>query len=467
MSTPEATYLEDSYRFVWEKEGAEILMERFDERGGGIHVEIQFRTTRPPKPGLLLGPVDLNVKAERSINSMASKVEKRQPDIDWDGLLTQACHLAILRYRQGEPLVDLVALSREPAPAVEWVVEPYWERNPSVLFADGNSGKSSIAVALAVSVATGEPIFGDRVELTGRVLYLDWEADPRTHANRLAAIVDGAGIDLPNGAIEYRRIYTSLKESAKDIRRQIVEHGFVAVIIDSLGGAKGDDAETNTGSIEAFNAIRALGVPAFIVDHVTHASAEAAEKKGDVPMVPFGGRYTRNYARLMWGMRATRDDATGHMYQRLKMRKGNNVGQMFERTMRMTYELDEEYIAHIRWEPVNRMEVPEVKRSAWTKIMGELLSHEDGLTVAELADLVGEQERTIRRALERHSSDIHNVSSPGQVGRYCLHSRYYAKEGTHTTYPLLREVPGGTPSSNRGVPTVGRLEEGEEEEDPF
>lgn len=427
MSTPQATYSEDFYRFAWQQEGADITMERFTEGSGRLAVEIQVSTSRPPRPGLLIGPVSLNLLADRSISGMARSLETRQPDVDWDGLLKQACHLAILRYRQGEPLTDLTALAHEDAPAVEWVVRPFWESGPSVLFADGESGKSSLAVAFALSVATGIPIIpGTEVGLMGKVLYLDWEADARTHANRLAAIAAGADVEIPDGMIHYKRMYASLKESAKDIRRQIVEHGIEAVIVDSLGGAKSMDAETNTGSIEVFGGVRQLGVPAFLIDHVTHEQANQAEKNGDAPLVPFGGRYTRNYARLMYGMRALKDERTGDTWQLLKVRKGNNIGRLADRTLRMSYETDEDYLVGIRWEESSFSEVREANPTAWDAIKQAILDYPEGRTIDQLVEATGVAKNTVRRSLERHSEDVLNRSEQGKAGVYVLRSKHYA-----------------------------------------
>jgi RecA-family ATPase len=77
----------------------------------------------------------------------------------------------------------------------------------------GGTGKSFFGLALGVTQATGWPVLGELDGEPGPVLYLDWEADEGTHAERLAAITLGA--DVPEApAIYYRRMVASLKESA-------------------------------------------------------------------------------------------------------------------------------------------------------------------------------------------------------------------------------------------------------------
>lgn len=427
---PEASYSDDLYRFEWPDDQASIVMERFAEERGSIHAEVTCSTARPPNPGLLQRS-KLNLLADRSITSMAKKLESRQADVDWDGMLTAACFLAIERYRQGEPLVDLVTLSHQTDfQPLRFVVPPFWEVNPSVVFADGDSGKSSFALALAVSVASGTPIVGDDVLLQGKVLFLDWETDEGTHAERLRALCAANSVELEPGAIEYRREYASLKESAPALRRLVAEHGFKAMIIDSLGAARGDEPENAGSTIALFGAIRQLGIPALLIDHVSH---ETARRNGfDAPEVPFGSRYTRNLSRLMWGMVAAKpSDESSVTYQRFKMRKGNNVGRMQERVLRMTYETDEnERPTGIRFDPWELRRVPDFRATlgAWERMKDLMLKERRPVTIDEFVEVLGIKKATVQRALERNTEEVLNQGERGKAGAYVLRAREYAEE---------------------------------------
>ena len=52
-------------------------------------------------------------------------------------------------------------------------------------------------------------------------LYLDWEDDQETHAERLQAIAAGMSIDIPAGLIHYQRQTNRLHESGRETRMHI------------------------------------------------------------------------------------------------------------------------------------------------------------------------------------------------------------------------------------------------------
>jgi hypothetical protein len=197
-----------------------------------------------------------------------------------------------------------------------------------------NSGKSMFALGIGVAIAAGMPVFGVRPAQSMSVLYLDWESDAVTHADRRRALCAGANIDPLAAPVLYRRQSASLAESAPHIRRVIAEHGIGLVIVDSLGAARGGEPESADSTIRLFNAARTLDVPWLGVDHVT-------KNGGDGQVKPFGSVYTSNLARLTWGLEKVEELGHGRMIVALKNHKGNNGSSLGRRAYDVEFREDE------------------------------------------------------------------------------------------------------------------------------
>lgn len=298
-SRPQATFLEDIYRFAWADEQVDCVMERFAElRGGGLRCELTVTTSRPPSAGLLFqGFFNLLSSNARLVR----KLELREPQLDWDGLLTQAAAIALRRYRQGSPLVDLA--SAPASRGSRYLLAPLVALDGATVWAaDGGTGKSVLALAVALSVASGHPLLGAAPSQIGPVLYLDWEADADTHRERLWALWRAIDRDAPppGEAIHYISQTASLHELAPVLRRRVAESGAVLVVVDSLGLARGGAPEDAEATIRTFRALRSLGVPVLAIDHISKAQREGLVKR----KTAIGSVYTRNSARLVWVLEA-------------------------------------------------------------------------------------------------------------------------------------------------------------------
>lgn len=289
------TFLEDVYRFAWTPEQVDCVMERFvEQRGGGLRCELTVTTSRPPNAGLLFqGFFNLLSSNARLVH----KLELREPQLDWDGLLTQAAAIALRRYRQGSPLIDLATA---PVPTgSRYLLAPLVALDGATVWAaDGGTGKSVLALAVALSVASGRSLLGTAPRQVGPVLYLDWEADAGTHRDRLWALWRALEGDEPPPleAVRYISQTASLHELAPVLRRRVVETGAVLVVVDSLGLARGGAPEDAEATIRTFRALRSLSVPVLAIDHISKAQREGLVKH----KTAIGSVYTRNSARLVW-----------------------------------------------------------------------------------------------------------------------------------------------------------------------
>lgn len=107
-----------------------------------------------------------------------------------------ALELSVSRELAVVPMDELIA----EAATVEWLVEPLVPlRGVTVLYADGGTGKSHLALSLCYAVANGHRRWLDRFPLRGAAaaIYVDGEAGPASMRERLVGFDLGAGWKAP------------------------------------------------------------------------------------------------------------------------------------------------------------------------------------------------------------------------------------------------------------------------------
>lgn len=331
-SVPDVTYSEDLYTFNWPDEGLQAVLERFQEQGDDIRAELTVVSSHPTMGGqlyfgrlLLMGP--------RSRADVRVALEKRDPEPDWGGMLEQIVTLALRRYREGAPAVDLWA--DDLGDGGKYLVRPFlFDDAVNIIYGSGDSGKSLFNLLLAVAVASGEEVAGLIAERSGPVLYLDWEDSPNTHQERLRALCASLGVTLASGRIIYRRMTASLVESAREVRKDIAKFGAVMVVVDSLGMACGGDPSDAGGIIKAMLAARSLGVPVGAIHHI---GKDAKDKS-----TPYGSVYASNEARMSWLVESERDGSRLSMV--LTNHKANRGAHHDRQSYRFDFTEDEKEV---------------------------------------------------------------------------------------------------------------------------
>lgn len=405
MSQVDETYLLDSYRFLWKEDGIDVLIDRLHEEKDGLKCELTISTSRPPSPGLLREG-NFNLSAAPTRTAWVKELQLRAPESDWYGIFETICAKSRRRWRDGEPLIDLskVVVSQElPYLAHPLVIEGA----ASVLFADGGSGKSLLALAIAISVATGQEIIPGIVPLRcGPVIYWDWEWGEESHAERVQAICEGAGIEMPENMLYYQHEMASVMEAAPRMRKRVAETGAVFVVVDSLGFARGGDANSQELTVRMFSAFRTLGVPVLAIDHVTKS------KEDKTPTHSFGSAYTYNAARLMWRMDAAKEEGRNDFYCALVNTKTNRKFQK-PRGFKVLVTTDEdERLLTVVFETTDINEIPGLNRAlslrdqirlVIEKNQGRLLTPAD-IEKCLVAENVSTNEAVVRAILNRNKS---------------------------------------------------------------
>jgi AAA domain len=365
---PSVTFTPDSHFYSYEECDVEVRLERFHEdRYGGISAEVAVSAMREPSRGLLhRGRVNLLGSGSRRtfLSGLQSRINGFHNDIDFGAILEQVSAKSVDHYREGEPSVDLREVESDRRPS--FLLRPFVERGgASLIFADGGSGKSIVAMAIAVSAASGVAVVGEPVGEPCAVLYLDWEADQYAHTERLRAICAASGMPVP--PIHYRRQVSSLSESVNTIRKEVATKGVGLVIIDSLGAARGDEPESAAVTIKLFTAARSLGIPWLGIDHVSKSAGDKTK--------PFGSVYSHNLARLTWSMDRHQEEGDDEIVVALVNTKRNSGKALRRQAYRIRFESDaDEHLEAVHFNACDVRDIPEfaAKLPAKSRILNVL-----------------------------------------------------------------------------------------------
>ena len=266
------------------------------------------------------------------------------PSVEWQEAVAVGVGEAIDTYRVGDVEQELSAQAPEDK-GHPFLLEPFLAASGvSVFYGEGGTGKSLIGLAMAVAIAADYPLFGHRPQVSGPVVYFDYEDDSVIHSERLAAILKGAGIELKH-PIWHRKLVAKVSQSQASMRRTIQTRGAVACVLDSIGMGRGGNANTAEDTVRMFRALRSLDVPTLAIDHVSKED----KREGEV-ISPYGSVYTINSARLLWGAVIAEAGSSATKKQlTLKNTKANRVALHKDMGLTLEYRNQRDEEQHTRW----------------------------------------------------------------------------------------------------------------------
>lgn len=300
-SGPQVVRAGDGFSFSWTRHGIAVRVDQLHEHSDGLSGEITVEAS----VGGVIHWARFNVASTQARESLVKKLMHIRDDVPWRELLERVCRETAERFRIGAPIEPLIAgTSAAPRELVEKLIP---DGEIAVLFGDGGAGKSTLALALAVSVVTGRGLpHGFRPTRTAKVLYLDWEGSRDDLSERLASLEVGLGLDEVSGLF-YRPMSRALADDITFLRAEVSRLDIGFVIVDSLAPACGAEPETADSVVRAMNAMRSFGVSCLAVAHVSKVHAEAKHGTGR----PFGSVFVWNLARSVWELRRS-DDTEGN-----------------------------------------------------------------------------------------------------------------------------------------------------------
>lgn len=300
----------------------------WDDPRQGLSAEVEVCTVPPLAHSKLWGPVRAALTNPRDIRELVEDCKRLTPhgqDIGWEDIVVPALQMILVAWRADREPLDLSKVAPKPP---SWVIDKFCaEGETTLLAADGQSGKSLVALGLAVSVCTGLPIVSKRLEPTsaGKVLYVDWETHSSVQADRLHRICRGAGISVEelSGALFYMQEFRSVAERAEDIARWCEREDIALVIVDSALFAAHGETERSEAAINFCNAMNSIGRPARLA--LSHISkGERAKASG---RQAYGSVMFFNGVRNEWQMRSAMEPGANEVRMAFEHTKANNTGR--------------------------------------------------------------------------------------------------------------------------------------------
>ena len=314
LAPPTLTRDGEAYVYRWDEQKITLHLDGIYHKRDGMQGVLNIDTTLPDTPSHVHGPVNWGLFSTSGRNSLVSYLKKRIETVDWPSLLEEAARLTAGLENEGEPVVNLAELPHSPGPVT--LIDPLVrEGEPVILFGDGGTGKSTIALASMLALHTGDPVGPLFPQQQRRGLYIDWEAEADTHRGRLEALSNGLGLidHLPD--ISYLRCHMALWDHARQIKAALSRTGASFIVLDSAGAACAGEPENSEAALRFFNTLRSLHVTPIVVAHITKE-----ESRGK----PFGSVFWHNMARATYEVIQEGDNPEGEINVGVYQRKANN-----------------------------------------------------------------------------------------------------------------------------------------------
>lgn len=410
--TPEIKRDGDTWLLKWPEIDVAFGLDHIKDSSDGLRSELTVESMLVGAQGRLAGPVLVNLLSTRSQTETASKLEKRvngaAGKVDWDQLVSQACAIVAKQFRAPTPVVNLREV--DTSPEVRYLIPGLVpEDETTVLYGDGESAKSLVALRLGVSVVNGMQLpWLDRTTRMAPVLYLDWETNPRTVAGRLRRISDGMLTDIPE--VHYRQCFRTLSDELPHIREEISKLGIGLVIVDSIGFAASGALVEDETARSAMNALRQMSPATRLV--VAHVSAETARQTTGVAR-PFGSAFFWNGMRSGLELRRAETDGDPDSIELGLYHRKANDGE-HHKPVGMSVLFDGRAGA-IRFIESNVLDTPDL--AARTTLSGRLrdLLRRGSWNAEDLAERTESSPDTVLRTLKR-MPDVQRLTD-GPVGR--------------------------------------------------
>lgn len=282
--------------------GVVFSVDRIVHQRGDLMAELTVE--RAPEGHVFVGRFNLSDVGER--RRTAAYLGERTNNVDWTGALEELCLAVLHGERAGKPF-EMLGEHDVAEAEVTYLMAPLLvEGRPNVIYGEGGAGKSTVAAAAALAIASGVAVVPGWVPVDkAGVLIVDWEADLPEWDALISTLAKGRGIRRAEYAkrLHYRAGAGPITDSLDEIAQHIAQHDVRLLIIDSVGLAmpsRSEGADANEGALKLFSALRILGITTLLIDHVAGVDMG---KEGAVPK-PYGSVYKYNLGRNLFELRA-------------------------------------------------------------------------------------------------------------------------------------------------------------------
>lgn len=399
MPVPKLARKGNSLGFTWDEyQLAALVSNLIEEKDGTVKGQLKWTTTNPSFHSHLLQQ-SFNFSSPRARSTLKTEMLKKYPEsiagikVDWDSVLEQLSTLTIEQRNEGAPVEELWTDGDISSP--EYKLFPILpEGEPTIMFADGGSGKSYIANYIALCITL--PWLDNPLKLKpkmGNVLILDYETGGNTVRYRLQRILRGHS--LAHIAVNYRRCLIPLCKEIDKILPILTEKMIDTVIIDSAFGACDGDLNENATAKNFFQAVRLMPATTLILHHVAK-NIKGSDKSA------YGSAYFKNAVRSSWELVADSEPGDPNLKLALFNRKANN--SMLHKPIGVEIDFIDPN------GPVTFRRIDAEDNSVFTSRMSvskqiEIALLKSPLSTAELSEAIGETENKIRVYCSRLKKD--------------------------------------------------------------
>ena len=334
----------------------------------------------------------VNVSIDKARKDTVRILAGRDGKLPWSQMFEQVCFEVCQRLSRGE-MVQSLCTDAEIAPVSHLLNPVVIEGVPNLLFGDGGTFKSYLALAFGICALLpwqDNPLGLATKSKTADLLFLDWECDSSTINRRLQRLQKGFG--LPHLAINYRQCSLPLVDDLEAIQAVVMETRAKFLIVDSLGLAAGNDLREQPTATAFFLGLRQLGITSLII---THVSKETLAKTSS----PFGSVYFKNFARNVIEVKKVQEAGETGMSVALYNRKANDTPLFSPIGFRIAFDNAGGTTTIARQD---FGDIPELDEAPLKNQMGDLLGSKGTMSVAEIAAELGKKEGVVRTKLNQH-----------------------------------------------------------------
>ena len=348
---------------------------------------------------LSVGTFNLSSPVAASHRAKLLAERARVKGIDWSSMIEELRQHVLTHDRRGAPSINLrtVAVPAATDPEIDLCGLSLPADHFSIVFGDGGTGKSYLALRLLSELATDGMAVG----------LFDWELSETTHRRRLEAI---NGAQMPD--VRYVRLDRPLVHEVDRLRRIIRTDGIRYAVLDSIGYGTAGAPESAEAAMDFARAVRQLGIGTLALAHVTKA------ENGD--QRPFGSTFWHNSARCTWNLKLASTSPDGDELQLAAFHRKSNLGRLRPPVgIKVAFEAD-----RVVFVPIDATTIDEVASELplWQRIRAVVRT--GPMTLATIASEVGHDNvATIDRVVRKYKRLFTKVSSADGVTRVALVER--------------------------------------------